>query len=547
MMYYHWILRTKIKKISFEEIFKEEGNFETEEEIMKKSIEFLEKNLKNSSFKPETFPLKDENEIEIDLGKFFFFEENFEKAKEYLSQGNTKESKNMFFACESVLSKKKSKIEEIKTKILDNAVSISKNLPGLSVNRENIQLDATLLSQLFDLLIRDNFEQNFSIQERVNLAQDFSFNLGVKIQILACNLVKCVFSNHQDEFFMPYLYDENFIKNFILFSQRTFELKSEEEFKKKLKKKIYNLCGILNSTHLWKFLIDQSKDFVDKDQIRNSFRENVRRKFMILKTKKDLKEDEFFLNYFNLKRKINEISLDENSRENLNPQKFKIQDVSYFMKKSLDFLIQKNYNDSTKYLNLVIDSPIKSKKISTDLKYLTILIQLSQNIQTKENLNQLTKLSNEKEFCEIEILVNQIEFNQKMEIFRILINLNENNFLATYFERIQQERISFKVDSFCSFVIDYLNLKETETEGWYKFLSKLCKKEKEIINEELFSCLISVENYSQLIKFSSFLGFSLFSHGIYMKESNEEYKNFRSLASFTFNENYLIAPSPNLR
>jgi hypothetical protein len=134
-----------------------------------------------------------------------------------------------------------------------------------------------------------------------------------------------------------------------------------------------------------------------------------------------------------------------------------------------------------------------------------------------------------------------------MEIFRILINLNETTYLTAYFEKIQQERISFKVDSFSSFVMDYLSLKETDTEGWYKFLSKICKKEKEIINEELFSCLISVENYSQLIKFSSFLGFSLFSHGIYLKESNDEYKNFKSLASFTFNENYLIAPSPNLR
>jgi hypothetical protein len=429
-MYHHWILRTKIKKISFEEIFKEEGNFETEEEIMKKSIEFLEKNIKNSKFKPETFKLKDENEIEIDLGKFFFFEENFEKAKEYLSQGNTKESKNMFFACESVLSKKKTKIEEIKTKILENSVTISNNLPGLNINTYNIQLDAVLLSQLFDLLVRDNVEQNFSIQERVNLAQDFSFNLGVKIQILACNLVKCIFSNHQDEFFMSYLYDENFIKNFILFSQKTFELKSDEELKKKLKKKIYNLCGVKNSINLWKFLIDKSKDFVDKEQIRNSFRENVRRNYF---NEKNLIEDEFFLNYFNLKRKIDEISLDENSRENLNPQKFKIQDVSYFMKKSFDFLIQKNYKDSTKYLNLVKDSPIKSKKISTDLKYFPILIQLSQNIQTKENLNQLTKLSNEKDFCEIEILVNQNRIQPKDGNFQNFNKFKRNHLFNSLF------------------------------------------------------------------------------------------------------------------
>ena len=107
---------------------------------------------------------------------------------------------------------------------------------------------------------------------------------------------------------------------------------------------------------------------------------------------------------------------------------------------------------------------------------------------------------------------------------------------------------------------NFFFIQVNDVDSWYKFLSKLCEKnllnieeeEDEFkfssIREEFFFCLISNENYSEIIKFSSFLGYTLYSLSIIQNGSttNENFKNFRNLASFLFQENSLIAPSPNL-
>jgi len=284
-MYHHWILKCLLKKFSFEEIFikeeeEEEENFEeTPEEIIKKSISFLENSIKNSNHLPETFKLKQENEIEFDLGKFFFINENFEKAKMYLTKVNTKESLNMFNACESVLNKQKSEIEKLKSKIL-NSISTKdfQILPGLSNKSDLPLLDKSLLKEFFNLLLKDNFKQFFSYQERFNLIDEFFLFTDVKYQILSLNFLKLIFLNQKDDFFVPYFYQENFIKNFIFFSQKNFDLLKQQEeeeeedilkfekCKKMISEKIYEMLEFKDEFDLWKFFSENGKDFIIEEK-----------------------------------------------------------------------------------------------------------------------------------------------------------------------------------------------------------------------------------------------------------------------------------------
>eukprot|EP01080_Neovahlkampfia_damariscottae_P003110 gene3110-5280_t len=526
ILYHHWILKCHLKKISFDEIFIKEGeNFEeTAEEIIKKSVICLENGIKKSNYLPETFQLKEENEVEFDLGKYFFINENFEKAKYYLSKVNTKESRNMFNACESVLHKQKTEIEKMKTKILNNVSSKEFNLlPGLKSNSNEPILNQNLLNEFFNLLIKDNVQQNFTYQERFNLVHDFYLFQNVQIQILALNFIKLLFLHSKDNSFVPYFYQENFIKNFIKFSQKTFDLLKKNEMEEKFDfikdniiENILKMLNFKNDSNLWNYLKENGKSFLMNELDHSS----------------------------NKKRKYEDISLDEPyellNDELLNPKKFKIQDVSYLIKKSFDFLVKKEFKQSLKLLNFVKQSPVKSKQISIDIKYISLLNELNQ-LKNKENLKNLMKLIEEKEYCEIPILI---------EIFNFLINQNEISFIIQYFEKLKQENISVQINLISSFFVDFTKLNANDIDSWYKFLFKICKKENDDfvskMNDEFFFILISNENYSEMIKFSSFLGYSLYSLLIFQKDSIENFTNFKNLASFTFNENSLIAPSPNL-